>query len=70
MQLLEEERLEMLPFFRKRLNNEQVDFQISVNEELIQVSKKVSKQEQLKIITDSNPAVANLVYTLGLEIDY
>jgi DNA polymerase-3 subunit gamma/tau len=70
MQLLEEERLEMLPFFRKRLNNGQVDFQISVNEELIQVSKKVSKQEQLKIITDSNPAVANLVYTLGLEIDY
>lgn len=70
MQLLEEERLEMVPFFRKRLNNYQLDFQVSVNEALIQVTKKVSKQEQLKMITDTNPAVANLVYTLGLEIDY
>ncbi|MFN4082205.1 MAG: DNA polymerase III subunit gamma/tau [Bacteroidia bacterium] len=68
--LFNEERIEMIPFFRNRLQNTLFEFEVIVNEQLIETTKALTKQEQLKIITDKNPAIATLIQKLGLEIDY
>lgn len=70
LELLEEDRLDLIPFFRSGLKNSNFDFKFFVNSDLIQQTKKVSKQDLLKIMSDKNPLVSDLVQGLGLEIEY
>ncbi|MBC7384201.1 MAG: DNA polymerase III subunit gamma/tau [Bacteroidia bacterium] len=67
---VEEERRDMIPYFRKELKNTLFDLRIVVNTSLILHTKKVSKSDQLKIMIEKNPLLADFVQGLGLEIDY
>ncbi|MDP1726749.1 MAG: DNA polymerase III subunit gamma/tau [Bacteroidota bacterium] len=69
-ELLEEERLDMIPYFRKALKNHAFDLVIVINSSLIQHTKKISKSDQLKMMIDKNPVMGEFVQGLGLEIDY
>ncbi len=70
LELLEEQKLDMIPFFRSGLKNANFDFSFIINTELIQQTKKVSKQDLLKIMAEKNPLVSELVQGLGLELEY
>ncbi len=70
LELLEEQKLDMIPFFRSGLKNANFDFTFIINTDLIQQTKKVSKQDLLKIMVDKNPLVSELVQGLGLELEY
>ena len=69
-ELLEEERTDMIPYFRKSLKNNFFDFNIIVNSSLIQLTQKISKSDQLKNMINKNPLLGEFVQVLGLEIDY
>ena len=70
LELLEEQKLDMIPYFRSGLKNSSFDFNFIINTELIQQTKKVSKQDLLKIMAEKNPLVSELVQGLGLELEY
>lgn len=70
LELLEEQKLDMIPFFRSGLKNASFDFTFIINADLIQQTKKVSKQDLLKIMVEKNPLVSELVQGLGLELEY
>lgn len=70
MELLEEEKLDMIPFFRRGLKNASFDFSLVINTDLITQTKKLSKQDLLKIMAEKNPLVSDLVQGLGLELEY
>lgn len=69
-ELLEEERLDMIPYFRKALKNNAFDLIVVINSSLIQHTQKISKSDQLKMMIDKNPVIGEFVQGLGLEIDY
>ncbi len=69
-ELLEEERLDMIPYFRKALKNNTFDLVVIINSSLIQHTKKISKSDQLKLMIAKNPVIGEFVQGLGLEIDY
>ncbi len=68
--LLDEEKLDMIPFFRSQLKNNKIEFSFTINTDLIQQTKKISKTDILKNMTDKQPLITELVQTLGLEIEY
>jgi hypothetical protein len=68
--LLDEEKLDMIPFFRSQLKNNKIEFSFTINTDLIQQTKKISKTDILKNMTDKQPLISELVQTLGLEIEY
>lgn len=67
---MQEERQELVPFFRAALKHQLVDFVFTINESLMESGKKLTKQEQLQLLSAKNPDIANFIQTLGLEIDY
>jgi len=70
LELLDEEKLDIIPFFRSRLKNGSFDFVYLINSDLIQTTKKASKQDVLKLMNEKNPILADFVTQLGLEIEY
>jgi hypothetical protein len=60
----------MIPFFRSQLKNNKIEFSFTINTDLIQQTKKISKTDILKNMTDKQPLISELVQTLGLEIEY
>lgn len=69
-ELFDEERMNMIPYFRKNLQNSFFDFKTRINEDLIDTTSKPTKQELLKILTEENQHLKTLIQKLGLEIDY
>ncbi len=69
-ELVEEEKLDMIPFFRSQLKNNKIEFEYTINTDLIQQTKKISKTEVLKNMSDKQPLITELVQSLGLEIEY
>jgi hypothetical protein len=69
-EMMEEERLELIPFFRKQLQNTLLDIVFTINKERIQHMAKLTKPDQLKKMVGKNPILGEFVQGLGLEIDY
>ncbi|MBP7511089.1 MAG: DNA polymerase III subunit gamma/tau [Bacteroidia bacterium] len=69
-EIMEDERMEMIPYLRKELQNFAFDLQFSINKDRIQHLSKVSKPDQLKRMVEKNPILGDFVQGLGLEIDY
>jgi hypothetical protein len=69
-ELLEEEKLEMIPFFRSQLKNNLIEFKYTINADLIQQTKKLSRTDILKNMSEKQSLVLDLVQVLGLEIEY
>ena len=69
-ELIEEEKLEMIPFFRSQLKNNLIEFKYNINADLIQQTKKLSRTDILKNMSEKQSLVLDLVQILGLEIEY
>jgi hypothetical protein len=69
-ELIEEEKLEMIPFFRSQLKNNLIEFKYTINADLIQQTKKLSRTDILKNMSEKQSLVLDLVQVLGLEIEY
>jgi len=69
-ELIEEEKLEMIPFFRSQLKNNLIEFKYTINTDLIQQTKKLSRTDILKNMSEKQSLVLDLVQVLGLEIEY
>jgi hypothetical protein len=67
---MEDERMDLIPYMRKELQNFNFDLQFSINKDRIQHLSKISKPDQLKRMVDKNPILGDFVQGLGLEIDY
>ena len=68
--MMEEERLDLIPYFRKNLQNTLLDIVFIVNKERMQHTTKLTKPDQLKKMLNKNPLLGDFVQGLGLEIDY
>ncbi len=69
-EMMEEERMDLIPFMRKTLQNSDLELIFTINKDRIVHLSKVSKGDQLKRMVDKNPALGDFVQGLGLEIDY
>jgi DNA polymerase-3 subunit gamma/tau len=69
-EIMEDERMDLIPYMRKELQNFNFDLQFSINKDRIQHLSKISKPDQLKRMVDKNPILGDFVQGLGLEIDY
>ncbi len=69
-EMMEEERLDLIPYFRKNLQNTLLDIVFIVNKERMQHTTKLTKPDQLKKMLNKNPLLGDFVQGLGLEIDY
>lgn len=69
-EIMEDERMDLIPYLRKELQNFNFDLQFSINKDRIQHLSKISKPDQLKRMVDKNPILGDFVQGLGLEIDY
>lgn len=70
LEMMMEERLEFMPWFRKELGNTSFEINFPVNKSRIMAASKISKSDQLKRMIEKNPTLAEYIQTLGLEIDY
>ncbi|MFY8190593.1 MAG: DNA polymerase III subunit gamma/tau [Bacteroidia bacterium] len=69
-EMMEEERMDLIPYFRKQLQNTLLDIVFVINKDRIQHMTKLSKPDQLKKMVTKNPLLGDFVQGLGLEIDY
>ncbi|MDZ4666906.1 MAG: DNA polymerase III subunit gamma/tau [bacterium] len=69
-EIMEDERMDLIPYLRRELQNFAFDLQFAINKERVQHMSKVSKPDQLKRMIDKNPQLGDFVQGLGLEIDY
>ncbi len=69
-EMMEEERMDLIPFLRKTLQNFDLEINFTINKDRIVHLSKVSKSDQLKRMIDKKPELGDLVQGLGLEIDY
>jgi len=70
LEMINEERLNFMPWFRAQLKNANFELKFKVNKDRIVQLNKVSKADQLKMMIDKNPIIGEFVQGLGLEIDY
>jgi hypothetical protein len=70
LEMINEERLNFMPWFRAQLKNSNFELKFKVNKDRIVQVNKVSKADQLKMMIDKNPIIGEFVQGLGLEIDY
>ncbi|MCG9881350.1 MAG: DNA polymerase III subunit gamma/tau, partial [Bacteroidia bacterium] len=69
-EMMEEERMDLIPHFRKELQNYELDILFTINKDRIQHVTKLTKPDQLKKLVSKNPMLGDFVQGLGLEIDY
>lgn len=69
-EMMEEERMDLIPHFRKELQNFELDILFTINKDRIQHVTKLTKPDQLKKLVGKNPIIGDFVQGLGLEIDY
>lgn len=69
-EMMEEERMDLIPFMRKTLQNFDLELNFTINKDRIVHLSKVSKSDQLKRMIDKNSELGDFVQGLGLEIDY
>ena len=69
-EMMEEERMDLIPFLRKTLQNFDLEINFTINKDRIVHLSRVSKSDQLKRMIDKKPELGDLVQGLGLEIDY
>ncbi len=69
-EMMEEERMDLIPFMRKTLQNFDLEINFTINKDRIVHLSKVSKSDQLKRMIDKNSELGDFVQGLGLEIDY
>ena len=70
LEMISEERIEFMPWFRSQLKNSHFEIEFTVNKNRIVNLTRVSKGDQLKIMIEKQPILAEYVQNLGLEIDY
>lgn len=70
LEMINEERLNFMPWFRTHLKNSNFELKFKVNKDRIAQVNKVSKADQLKMMIEKNPIIGEFVQGLGLEIDY
>lgn len=70
LEMISEERIDFMPWFRSQLKNNQFEIEFTVNKNRIVNLSRVSKGDQLKIMIEKQPILAEYVQHLGLEIDY
>jgi len=69
-EMMEEERLDLIPYFRKNLKNTLLDIVFTINKDRMPQMTKLTKPDQLKKMVNKNPMLGDFVQGLGLEIDY
>ncbi|OYU96333.1 MAG: DNA polymerase III subunit gamma/tau [Bacteroidetes bacterium B1(2017)] len=67
---MDEERMDLIPFLRRQLQNYDLEIVFTVNKDRIVHLSKISKPDQLKRMVEKNPQLGDFVQGLGLEIDY
>jgi len=70
LQTINEERLNLIPFFRQKLKNMNIDFIFDVCKDTMEKTIELTKPEQLKQMIEQNPTLGTFVNKFGLEIDY
>jgi len=68
LEMFESDRNNIVPYFRKKLNNHQFDFKIIVNQ-TAQVKHVFTAEEKFKVMAEKNPLLIELRNTLGLEFE-
>lgn len=69
-EMMEEERTELIPYFRKTLRNSEMTITWIINKERLPQVGRLSKSDQLKKMVDKHAGLGEFVLGLGLEIDY
>ncbi len=70
-ELVEKDKSMLIEFISKELKNDTIQFMIQVSEKAFEINKKsLSPNDKLKVMIENNPAVAELIKLLNLEIDY
>lgn len=70
LEMINEERLDFMPWFRSKLKNTSFEIEFTVNKNRIVNLSRISKSDQLKKLIEKQPILAEYVQHLGLEIDY
>jgi len=68
--MIQEERLEFMPWFRSKLKNSNLEIEFTINKDRIVNLGRISKGDQLKMMIEKQPILGEFVQSLGLEIDY
>jgi len=69
-EMIQEERLEFMPWFRTKLKNSDFEIEFTINKDRIVNLGRISKGDQLKMMIEKQPILGEFVQSLGLEIDY
>jgi hypothetical protein len=69
-EMIQEERIEFMPWFRSKLKNSDFDIEFTINKDRIVNLGRISKGDQLKMMIEKQPILGEFVQSLGLEIDY
>ncbi len=69
-EMIQEERLEFMPWFRSKLKNSNLEIEFTINKDRIVNLGRISKGDQLKMMIEKQPILGEFVQSLGLEIDY
>lgn len=66
-EMFELDRINMMPFLRKNLNNVQLEIQIKVNQ-VVLTQHKFTAEDKFKAMAEKNPLLNDLKNALGLEL--
>ena len=70
-ELVENDKSLLIDYLSKELNNDTINVIIRVSDKAFEINKKsLSPNDKLKVMVENNPAVAELIKLLNLEIDY
>ena len=68
--MVDEEKLNLLEFLRKQLNNFVIDLDITVNVGDAGVTRPYTQGQKFQYLVERNPALKKLKDKLDLEIDF
>lgn len=68
-EMVEEDKMNIIPFLRSRLKNGLIDFEFVINQ-TIQSNRPFTAEDRFKVMAESNPVLNDLRNSLGLELEY
>lgn len=68
-EMIDEDKISIIPFLRSRLKNNLVDFDFVINQ-AIQSTRPFTAEDRFKVMAEKNPVLNELRNSLGLELEY